>query len=307
MRRKEILLKLLDRLHDSYADKALVALKVKQVIESMGGHYVNDHIAFRTFGLPGFGITSVSAPFTALGYEQRGEYYFEEKKLKAIHLEYPEDHTLPKIFISEIMVERLSPEAQNFIRSHTRKVDSSFGRGVIGIDKVNLDHIDSIRHALDATFLHLDTTPWPWIEYKEYERLKEESEYASWVAAFGNRVNHFTLAVHHSQCFADIREINDAVQRVGIKLNDSGGVVKGSRDVALEQSSTVADRVYWHFANNQLEVIPYAYVEFARRFPRDLNLPQPWRHEDLYQGFQEVSADKIFESTYEAQVNKKES
>ncbi len=306
MRQKEILLQLLDKIHGSYAGKALVALKVKQTIESMGGHYINDHIAFRTFGLPGFGIESIAAPFKALGYQKGGDYYFEAKKLKAIHLEYPEDNTLPKIFISELMVERLSAENQGFIRAHTRKVDSSYGRGVIGIDQVNLDHFDSVRHAIDATYLHLDTTPWPWVTFEAYNQLKKESEYASWVAAFGNRVNHFTISIHQSKIFDDIRQINEAVQRVGIKLNDSGGLVKGSREVALEQSSTVADRIYWPFAEDRLEVIPYAYIEFARRFPRDPKLQPPWKHDDLYHGFEELSADKIFESTYDDQVHRKE-
>lgn len=304
MRRKEILSKLLDKLQDSYSAKSIVSLKVKQVIESMGGHYVNDHIAFRSFGLPGFGIASIAAPFLDLGYKEAGEYHFEKKKLRAVHLEYEADPNFPKIFISELMVERLSPEAQSFIRTHTRKVDSSFGRGVIGLDKVNLDHIDSIRHAIDATYLHLDTTPWPWVTFEEYEKLREESEYASWVAAFGNRVNHFTITVNQSKIFDDIREINDAVQKVGVKLNDSGGLVKGSTDVRLEQSSTVADLVYWPFAGDQLEVVPYAYIEFAYRFPKDLEQPKPWAQDDLYQGFEAMSADKIFESTYSDQVEK---
>ena len=304
MRRKDILLQLLDKLQSSYSAKSIVSLKARQVIESMGGHYVNDHIAFRSLGLPGFGIASISAPFLELGYKHSGDYHFEKKKLKAIHLEYPEDPTLPKIFISELKVERMSPGVQSFLRSHVRQVDSSFGRGVIGLDSVNLDHIDSIRHAIAATFLHLDSTPWPWVSHKDYTMLKEESEYASWVAALGNRVNHFTLAVHHSEVFGSISNINQAMQRVGIKLNDSGGLVKGSKEVKLEQSSTVADMVYWPFAGNKLEVIPYAYIEFAYRFPNDPKQKKPWKHEDLYHGFEEMSADKIFESTYEGQTNK---
>lgn len=304
MRRKEILIKLLDKLQESYSAKSIVSLKVKQVIESMGGHYVNDHIAFRSFGLPGFGIASIAAPFIELGYEEAGDYHFENKKLRAIHLEYSEDPNLPKIFISELMVERLSPDAQSFIRMQTRKVDSSFGRGVIGLDKVNLDHIDSIRHAIDATFLHLDTTPWPWVTHEEYKKLSEESEYASWVSAFGNRVNHFTITVNSSKIFDDVRDINAAVQKVGVKLNDSGGLVKGSPEVRLEQSSTVADLVYWPFAGGQLEVVPYAYIEFAFRFPKDPATKKPWRQHELYQGFEAMSADKIFESTYSDQVEK---
>ncbi len=304
MNRKEILLKLLDRLQESYAAKCIVSLKVKQVIESMGGHYVNDHIAFRSFGLPGFGITSISTPFLELGYQQVGSYYFENKKLNAIHLEYTSDPHLPKIFISELMVERLTPKAQSFIRAHSRQVDSSFGRGVIGLDRVNLGHFDSIRKAIDATFLHLDSTPWPWVRFEEYQALKEESEYASWVSAFGNRVNHFTLASHHSKVFDGIAQINSAMQRVGIRLNDSGGLIKGSPEVRLEQSSTIADQVYWPFADGRLEVIPYAFVEFACRFAKDPEQPKPWRHEDLYHGFEELNADKIFESTYDHQVNR---
>lgn len=303
MQRKEILQKILDRLQESYASKCIFTLKVKQVIESMGGHYVNDHIAFRSFGLPGFGIPSIATPFLELGYKQVGEYYFEAKKLNAIHLEYVEDPTLPKIFISELMVERFSPWAQNFLRSHTRKVDNSFGRGVIGLDSVNLNHFDSIRKAIDATFLHLDSTPWPWVKYEDYLKLKQESEYASWVAAFGNRVNHFTLASHHSKVFASIEEINNAMLRVGVRLNDSGGLIKGSPEVRLEQSSTIADQVYWPF-DGCLEVIPYAFVEFAHRFAKDPEQPKPWKHEDLYHGFEELNADKIFESTYEEQVNR---
>jgi len=305
MLRKEILIKILDRLQESYASKCIVSLKVKQVIESMGGHYVNDHIAFRSFGLPGFGINSIAAPFLALGYKQVATYYFENKKLNAVHLEYEEDSHMPKIFISELMVERLSPEAQSFIRAHTRKGDSSFGRGVIGLDSVNLGHFDSLRKAIDVTFLHLDSTPWPWVSYEDYLKLKAESEYASWVAAFGNRVNHFTLASHHSKVFSGIEHINAAMQRVGIKLNDSGGLIKGSPEVRLEQSSTIADQVYWPFAGDKLEVIPYAFVEFACRFAKDPSRPKPWAHEDLYHGFEELNADKIFESTYDEQVNKK--
>jgi hypothetical protein len=302
MRRKDILSSLLELLEESYVTKSTVALKARQVVESVGGHWVNDHIAFRTFGLPGFGIASVAAPFEALGYERKGEYYFEEKKLRAIHLEYSGSRTLPKIFVSELMIEKLSPWAQTFLRSLTRTVDSGFGRGVIGLDQVHLDHFDSVRHGLQTTFAHLDSTPWPWIAFEDHQKLKEESEYASWVAAFGNRVNHFTVAVHYSRVFDSISAINSAMQKVRVKLNDSGGLVKGSQAQMLEQSSTVADLVYWPFKDGELHVIPYAYIEFAYRFPRNPEARKPYRHEDFYHGFEEKSADKIFESTYEKQA-----
>ena len=58
----------------------------------------------------------------------------------------------------------------------------------------------------------------------------------------------------------------------------------------LEQSSTIADRVPWRFADGSVREIPSCYYEFALRHP------DPDTGE-LYQGFVAASADRIFEST----------
>lgn len=64
--------------------------------------------------------------------------------------------------------------------------------------------------------------------------------------------------------------------------------MKGSPDVRLEQSSTMADKVSVTFSDGNQQ-IPGGFYEFAKRYP----LPDG----TLYQGFVEASADKIFEST----------
>lgn len=71
-------------------------------------------------------------------------------------------------------------------------------------------------------------------------------------------------------------------------LNSAGGEVKGSAEVLLEQSATMADRIEVNFKDVQ-KSIPSCFYEFALRYPK--------ADGELYSGFVAASADKIFEST----------
>ena len=76
------------------------------------------------------------------------------------------------------------------------------------------------------------------------------------------------------------------------KLNSSGGEVKGSKEVYLEQSSILANNIEVSFQDGKL-IIPACFYEFAKRYPM--------ADGKLYQGFVAASADKIFESTNHGQ------
>ena len=90
------------------------------------------------------------------------------------------------------------------------------------------------------------------------------------------------------ESFSSLREFNQFIKDNGFQLNTSGGEVKGSPEVCLEQSSTLADPVTVDFTDGP-RAIPGCYYEFAQRYP----LPNG----SLFQGFVARSADKIFEST----------
>jgi hypothetical protein len=120
----------------------------------------------------------------------------------------------------------------------------------------------------------------------------KESDYAAWVAAFGYRPNHFTILINALKNFTDITDLNNFLKTNGFKLNASGGEVKGSKEVFLEQSSTLANNIKVDFIDGKLD-IPACYFEFAKRYP----LPNG----KLYKGFVANSADKIFESTKQGQ------
>ena len=71
-------------------------------------------------------------------------------------------------------------------------------------------------------------------------------------------------------------------------LNTSGGEIKGSPEVCLAQSSTMADSMPVAFSDATV-AIPSCFYEFAQRYAM--------ANGELYQGFVAASADKIFEST----------
>ena len=96
----------------SVVTKALIKNEIVSDINEIS----NDHIAFRTMGVPQLGIASFEKIFKHYGYERRDNYYFEQKKVNAKWYAPPESH-LPRIFISELDVSAFSDEIQTVITS----------------------------------------------------------------------------------------------------------------------------------------------------------------------------------------------
>ena len=197
----------------------------------------------------------------ALGYTARERYRFDDKKLNARYWQHP-DASLPKIFISELCIDELSAASRAIIESLLAQLPPGF-----------------------ASRADLPTAGRPWrVTRAEYDQLLAESEYGAWVAAFGFRVNHFTVDVNALATFTGLAEVNAFLVANGIELNLAGGAIKGSPAEHLEQSSTRADSIV-----TELGELPSCYYEFAKRY----RLPSG----ELFHGFVPSSADKIFEST----------
>ena len=279
---------------------------VDRVVQAMiaAGHVAsaddieNDHIAFRTMGVPQLGIASLEKVFLHYGYERRDRFDFPGKKLNA-HWYAPPENAYPRIFISELRVGDLSDEAQRIITSYTDEVTSD------PVDKLDLDD----GPAVDA-FLH--TPLWRTPTWADYQQLAAESEYAAWVIYNRYYLNHFTVSVHNLPAGVDtIAAFNAFLKSIGVKLNDSGGEAKTSGDGLLIQSSTVAEMVDAEFAaadgGTETHRISGSYVEFAERrvLPQFADLPRAEiRREHRRDGFETANADKIFESTYSSQTGR---
>lgn len=255
---------LFEKLWQQYSETNLQALQIHTLFKERGEEVVNDHIALRTFGLPKVNIEVLANFFKAYGYEEKGQYEFEVKKLRAKHYE---KEGWPRVFISELKVEEFSESLQKTVSELVQQVDQS-----------------SLN---DESFLYSGIL-WDRISWPTYEKLKKESEYASWLAVFGYVANHFTVSVNELKSFSGISEVNEFLKDNGFSLNISGGEIKGTKEECLLQSSTLASEIRTPLKESEY-VLPGCYYEFAERFES--------ANGQLFNGFIAKSADKIFEST----------
>lgn len=279
--------------------EAVIQAMISDGLISNGDDIENDHIAFRTMGVPQLGIQSLEKIFLHLGYQRRDKYDFAAKKLNAYWYAPPQDH-YPRIFISELRVEDLPPTTQAIITSYTDEVTTD------PVDSLNLDD----GAAIDA-FLHQSL--WRLPTWTDYQALSAVSEYAAWVIYNRYYLNHFTVSVHNlPDGYNTIADFNAFLEAHGFKLNDSGGKAKVSNDGLLIQSSTVAEMIDATFATEAgstiTQQISGSYVEFAERRVREEfgNLStDAITRQHRRDGFEAANADKIFESTYNDQTSKR--
>lgn len=288
----------LESLFESYSKRVPDVTKITEAmvsnnIVSNQSEIINDHIAFRTMGVKHLGIKSFEKIFLKHGYKKRDFYSFKEKKLNAYWYSHSEKN-MPRIFISELKVDELSKDAQKIIKQYTNQVKND------PVDNIDLNNSDEIINFL--------TNPlWTLPSLFHYNELLKETEYGSWVIYNRYYLNHYTISVHElKEKYNTLEDFNKFLNSIGVKLNDSGGVIKESKDGFLLQSSSVANKVNAHFKEG-MSLISGSYVEFAERkiLPEfmnlDLNKINSTHRRD---GFETSNADKIFESTYQKQVNK---
>jgi hypothetical protein len=236
--------------------------KIQQILMENGSKIENDHIALRTVNIEHLNKEKCAQFFIENGYKVSGEYHFKEKKLNAIHLE---KKSWPKIFISELILSDFSKNLQNICYEIFNCIPS------------DLTSCELLNYGRKWEF-----------SYKNYQELEKESPYAAWCLAIGFYPNHFTVDLNTLSSFESLTALNNHLKKSGFLLNESGGEIKGSPEVLLEQSSTIADKMPIQFDEGLFKV-PTCYYEFAKRYKNEDG--------EYFQGFVTQSADKIFEST----------
>lgn len=283
-----------------YLSRNPTAQAILDLVHSCEGDRVcYDHFAFRTFGVDGHGIDSMAKVFLDFGYMPRDELRFPAKKLKALWFTPPDtldsgngsgvNGPLPRIFISELIVDEMSSQAKEIIQKYT-KISGSGN-----------------KHAALASAL--GSLTWEKPLHSDYKQLSRESEYAAWTLVNGYALNHVTISTHRLKShLKNINSFNNFIERNGFKMNSEGGSLKVSPDGLLLQSSTVADSTSFYFADGITESVPCSYIEFAERLvlPQYRNLPvEEVKEFHRREGFEVGNADKIFESTSKDQLSRK--
>ncbi|MFD1164359.1 DUF1338 domain-containing protein [Sphingobacterium daejeonense] len=275
----------------SDVDKITAALLERGVVQSQSD-IVNDHIAFRTLGVPNLGINSFEKIFLSFGFKKMDYYYFEGKKLDAYWYAPPSDN-YPRIFVSQLRVSELSQAAQDIILKYTAPIVSD------PVDDLDLNNGQQVADFLQKPLWDLPTS-------EEYETLLAESEYAAWVIYNRYYLNHYTISIHElKDGYNTLEEFNAFLESIGVKLNTSGGKIKTSEDNLLRQSSTVSALYEAKFADDKSLEIAGSYVEFAERsvLPQFKDIAkEDVKREHRRDGFETNNADKIFESTYTSQI-----
>ncbi len=258
-----------DQLWQDYIKITPQAAKIRAIFERPDAPVLNDHVAFRTFNISPISLDELEPLILGMGYRIGDEYHFEQKKLRA-HSYLPLEAGQPRIFLSELLVDKLSDNAQAVIR----------------------DLCAQINPPADITGpeVFMKGTLWKAPSYEQYQSLLAESEYAAWMSIIGLRVNHFTVSINELKDYDDVAGVLATVEAHGFRVNEVGGRVKGGPAELLEQGSTMADHLPMVFANGDSHEVPTCFYEFAKRFPQ--------ADGELFQGFVAASADKIFESTF---------
>ncbi len=254
-------------LWQNYVQIAPQAARIHEVFAARGERIVNDHVAFRTYDRQPLNIASLEPLILALGYRRHEAYEFPDKGLTAWSY-LPADSDDPRIFLSELRVESLSPAARSIVTGLVTQVDPG---------------------AVQTRDVFCAGRLWQTPSWADYQTLLAESEYAAWVAVMGLRPNHFTISVNALRHTLDVRAVVQLLKDHGFSVNAEGGEIKGSPQVLLEQAATLADRMTLAFADGDRHEVPTCYYEFARRY-----LQADGR---LYQGFVAASASRLFEST----------
>ncbi|MGD1874135.1 MAG: DUF1338 domain-containing protein [Mastigocoleus sp.] len=295
-----------DILWQQYRNRVSYARLYEQMITAAGGKVANDHIALRSLRLHtqvppdnqtqtqnnpqviNFGIEYLEKITQLLGYQIGGEYTFPQKHLYARHYYHPQqkEYNLPKLFISELIVDELPQDIRNAIaQTITRgNLHTIINRSIsIPEDIIQLSHI-----------FH---RPWNPPKYSIVKQVNQVTQYGAWVLMHGYAVNHFTGYVNQQNTsqYPDIDTTAKALAQLDIPMKEK---IEGCVEVGLRQTATRAVTemitVLDDIKTLQEIKIPwtYAYYEIAQRY-----LIEQSGEKVLFEKFLGENATELFEMT----------
>ncbi|AFY31582.1 DUF1338 domain-containing protein [Calothrix sp. PCC 7507] len=289
-------------LWQEYSARVSYARTYQQMITAAGGTVANDHIAFRSLrvlvdtqqGQINLGIEYIGQLAEALGYVVAGEYTFPETHLYARHYRHPqqEEFDLPKLFISELIVDELPANTVQLIQQTITANQYQLA--------FPLNHLFTKEENLENTIQQLQkvfTRPWQPPRRSIVEQVNQVTQYGAWVLLHGYAVNHFTGYVNRQNTleYPDIETTVLGLTNLGVpmKAEIEGNIAYGLRQTATQavtEMVTVLDDI------NSAEIqIPwtYAYYEIAQRYPVEI---EPGKHL-LFDAFLGKNAQQLFEMT----------
>ncbi|MBF2064139.1 MAG: DUF1338 domain-containing protein [Calothrix sp. C42_A2020_038] len=284
-------------LWQEYLTRVSYARVYQDMVTKAHGTVANDHIAFRSLrldidtnkGKVNLGIKLFEPILHLLSYEAVDEYFFANH-LYARYYRHPqqEEYDLPKLFISELIVEELPTDIAGLITRTVQNANFDYFLN-FGFEPVTNQNIFT-----NPTKIF--TRPWQPPYRSVVETVNQVSQYGAWVLLHGYSVNHFTGYVNrqNTPLYRDIESTADALANLGVPMKAE---IEGERSVGLRQTATQAVTELVKVRDdesNQEILIPwtYAYYEIAERFTIEIEGKQL-----LFDGFLGANAKQLFEMT----------
>ncbi|MCC5640196.1 DUF1338 domain-containing protein [Nostoc sp. CHAB 5844] len=290
-----------ESLWQEYKARVNYAQIYQNMVTAAGGTFANDHIAFRSLrllvdtpqGEINLGINHLAQIAEALGYEPAGEYTFAATHLYARHYRHPQqaEFDLPKLFISELIVDELPKNIAQLIYQTVSKIPNE----IISFTPVLLDenNFESITQQLKPTF----TRPWQIPLRSVVEEVNKVTQYGAWVLLHGYAVNHFTGYINrqNTAVYPDIDTTAQALANLGVPMKTE---IEGDVNCGLRQTAThaVTEMATVLDDSSHAEIqIPwtYAYYELAQRYFIEI---EPGKLV-LFDAFLGKNAQQLFEMT----------
>ncbi len=298
----KIALNLWKLLWQEYSARVNHARTYQQMIIAAGGTVANDHIAFRSLrllvdtpqGQVNLGIDYLGQLAEALGYEAAEEYTFAQTHLYARYYRHPqqEEFNLPKLFISELIVDELPTNIIQLISKTVSSIPNNLTSPLTPLLQKDAN-IETIAKQLQQVF----TRPWLPPQRSVVEEVNQVTQYGTWVLLHGYAVNHFTGYVNGQNTpeYPDIDSTANALANLGVpmKAEIEGNVACGLRQTATQ---AVTEMVTVLDDNSGVEIqIPwtYAYYEIAQRYLIEVESGK----QVLFDAFLGSNAQQLFEMT----------
>ncbi|MEH2136580.1 DUF1338 domain-containing protein [Nostoc sp.] len=297
----EIALNLWKLLWQEYSTRVNYARTYQQMINAVGGTIANDHIAFRSLrllvdspqGQVNLGIDHLAQLAEALGYVADGEYTFAKTHLYARHYRHPqqEEFNLPKLFISELIVDELPTNIAQLISKTVSTIPHELTSPLTLLQE-DAD-IKTIAKQLQQVF----TRPWQTPQHSVVEEVNQVTQYGAWVLLHGYAVNHFTGYINRQNTpeYPDIDTTASGLAKLGVPMKSE---IEGNVACGLRQTATqaVTEMVTVLDDNSGEEIqIPwtYAYYEIAQRYLVEIESGK----QVLFDAFLGSNAQQLFEMT----------
>jgi hypothetical protein len=190
---------LLTALWRDYTEQAPQAERIHRLLREHGEVIHDDHVALRTLDLAGLGLEAMARTFEDHGWRGRAFYRLGSQHLRARYWQH-DDPNLPKIFISELVVDELSPAARDLLHELVDQLPADFA---------------------DREDLAWAGRPWH-VTAEDIAFLDAESEHAAWIAQHGFRVHHFTVDASALVTFPDLHALAAFVAEHGFDMSFAG-------------------------------------------------------------------------------------